>query len=116
MSTSRKNNIKTLRRKRQRLLMKLSEQTLLVRGSVFQRFSICSRPNCACHKGHRHGPRAYVAVTQNKVQKQHYVPQRQLDAVSEGIRQYHDLLDIVDRITQINLKLMRKGVLDESEL
>jgi hypothetical protein len=35
--------------------------------------------------------------------------------VGEGIRQYHRLLAIVDRVTAINLELMKGGVLDEPD-
>ena len=111
MSKSQKDIIETLRRRRERLLRHLSELPFLIRGSFFQRFSACSRPNCACHRGQRHGPRPYVAVMKNKLQKQYYVPERQLNSVLEGIKQYHHLLKIVDRITEINLQLMREGVL-----
>jgi hypothetical protein len=35
--------------------------------------------------------------------------------VGKGIRQYHRLVAIVDRVTAINLELMRRGVLDEPD-
>jgi len=56
-----------------------------------------------------------VAVTQKKNQKQHYVPQRQVKAVVRGVQQHDRLLEIVERVTTINLILMRKGVLNESD-
>lgn len=106
--------IKALHSERQQLLQELSSLSHLIRGSFFQRFSTCSRPNCNCHKGQRHGPRSYVAVTQDKTQKQHYIPKQQVDVIRDGVQQYHRLLEIVDRITAINLKLMRKGGLNET--
>ncbi|MBA7667687.1 hypothetical protein ES703_75784 [subsurface metagenome] len=115
MNQSQRVKIKALRRKRQKLLQELSSLSLLIRGSFFQRFSTCSRPNCSCHKGQKHGPRAYVAVTQEKAQKQHYIPKQQVNAVQKGIRQYHRLLDIVVRISVINLELMRLKALEEAD-
>jgi len=115
MNQSQQARIKTLRRKRQKLLQELPSLSLLIRGSFFQRFSTCSRPNCSCHEGKPHGPRAYVAVTQEKAQKQHYIPTQQLNAVRKGIRQYHRLLEIVLRITVINLELMRLRALEEAD-
>jgi len=106
--------IAALRRERNRLLEELSTLSLLLRGSYFERFSTCSRSGCSCHEGKRHGPRGYVAVTRDKTQRQVYVPQTQVDVVRTGIRQYHRLLDIVDRITAINLELMQRRVFDES--
>ena len=104
-----------LRRERRRLQGELATFSRVLRGSFVERFSTCSRPGCSCHAGRRHGPRFYVAVTQQRSQRQHYVPQRQVDAVREGIAQYHRILDILDRLTAINLQLMRGGVLDEPD-
>lgn len=112
MNQSQRVKVKALHRKRQKLLQELPSLSLLIRGSFFQRFSTCSRTNCSCHKGQKHGPRAYVAVTQEKVQKQHYIPKQQVNAVQRGIRQYHRLLDIVVRISVINLELMRLKALE----
>jgi len=115
MARSPSKKIKTLREERRQLLEDLPTLGRLLRGSYFERFSTCSRPSCPCHRGQRHGPRAYLAVTTGRRQRQHYVPRSQQLAVSEGIRQYHRLLTIVDRLTAINLELMRGGVLDEPD-
>jgi hypothetical protein len=106
--------IRSLLRERRELTKELTSLSFVIRGSYFERFSTCSRPNCACHEGKRHGPRAYVSVVRGRSQKQHYVPKDQVDTVREGIRQYQRLLEIVDRVTAINLELMRGGVLDDS--
>ncbi len=105
---------RALRRERKRLLLELAELSLLVRGSYLERFSTCSRPGCTCHQGRRHGPRAYLAVTRNKVQRQVYVPQGQVEAVRAGVKQYHRLLELAQRISTINLELMRGGELNVS--
>jgi hypothetical protein len=49
-----------------------------------------------------------------KVQKQHYVPKEQVEAVEKGIRQYHRLWEIVLEVTGINLELMRRNALKET--
>jgi hypothetical protein len=49
-----------------------------------------------------------------KIQKQHYVPKEQVEAVENGIRQYHRLLEIVLDVTRINLELMRRSALKET--
>ncbi len=51
---------------RQRVRTRLSEQRSLVEellqrrqqlsGSLFVRFGVCGKPNCACRSGHKHGP------------------------------------------------------------
>lgn len=104
---------RALKRERRRLAKKLSKLSGIVRGTFFQRFSTCSRKKCKCQTGDRHGPRSYVAVTQGKRQSQRYVPQNQVRAVRSGVDQFHRLLEIADRLTQINLELMRRRELDE---
>jgi len=110
-----KAKIGALRRERRRLLTELTSLSRVIRGSFVERFSTCSRPACACHAGRRHGPRFYVAVTRRRTQRQHYVARRQVEAVRDGIAQYHRLLGILDHLTAINLQLMRGGVLDEPD-
>ncbi|MDO9509138.1 MAG: hypothetical protein Q7I97_07355 [Thermovirgaceae bacterium] len=104
---------RSLRSEREKLLGELSGLYGLIHGSYFERYSTCSRPGCACHQGKKHGPRAYVSRTLEGKPRQHYVPKGQVDAVRNGIGQYHRMLQIADRITEINLELMREGRLDE---
>jgi|CXWL01.1.fsa_nt_gi hypothetical protein len=101
--------------KRQRLLEELANLSLLLHASYLERFSTCARPNCKCHKGKKHGPRAYLAVYRDKKQRQLYVPQPERDAVVQGLRQYRKLEEMVQAITDINLQLMRAGHLGISQ-
>ena len=100
--------------KRQRLLQKLAALSLLTHGSYLERFNTCARKNCACHQGKKHGPRAYVVIYRDGRQRQVYVPRDQLPAVRKGLRQHKRALDLLRRVTDINLKLMRDGLLEES--
>jgi hypothetical protein len=113
MSTLSDSQAASLRSQRAKLLEELSRLSLLIHGSYFERYSTCSRSGCACHQGKRHGPRAYVALRSAGRPGQHYVQKSQVSAVRNGIEQYHRLLQIADRITGINLELMRRGRLDE---
>jgi len=103
-----------LLQKRQRLLAQITELNLLLNASYLERFSTCVRPQCECHKGKKHGPRAYLSVYREKRQRQVYVPQPQHDTVQLGLRQYQQLQEIVKAITDINLQLMRAGRLSET--
>jgi hypothetical protein len=89
----------------------LMEQVLtlsgLMRGSVFSRFSTCSRPTCSCHKGKRHGPRSYFVATEHNRQRQHYISNDRVASVKNSITQFNQLMKLVDQITAINLKLMQ---------
>ena len=114
MTTLTRSQVRALVRNRSRLLRELAALSLLIRGSYLERFSTCSRPDCACHRGERHGPREYVVVSREQKQRQVYVPKAQLQAVRAGLLQYQRMIELADKISEINLKLMRGGALDES--
>ncbi|WP_367362549.1 DUF6788 family protein [Mesotoga sp.] len=96
------------------LLKELSTLSHLIHGSWFERYSTCSRPNCSCHTGNRHGPRHYLVVQEEGRQRQKYVPKSQVSAALKGIEQYHRLQEIVEEITQINLALMKERAYERS--
>lgn len=100
--------------KRRRLLRKLACLSLITHGSYLERFSTCARKNCACHQGTKHGPRAYLVVYRDGRQRQVYVPQNQIAAARRGVRQHEQALELLRQITDINLSLMREGLLMES--
>ena len=104
--------MRSLLRERQGLLKELGQLSLIIHGSYFERYSTCSRPGCACHKGKRHGPRGYVAGRAGGKPRQYYVRKGQVRAVKEGLGQYRRMLEIADRISVINLELARAGRLD----
>jgi hypothetical protein len=113
MSTLSDEQAVSLRAERGKLLEELSRLSLLIHGSYFERYSTCSRRGCACHEGRRHGPRAYVALRSDGRPAQRYVPRSQVSAVQKGVAQYQRLLQVADRITAVNLALMRGDRLDE---
>ena len=113
MSTLSDQQAASLRAKRGELLEELSRLSLLIHGCYFERYSTCSRKGWACHEGKRHGPRDYVALRSAGRPGRHYVRRSQVSAVQKGVAQYQRLLQVADRITAVNLALMRGGRLDE---
>jgi hypothetical protein len=99
--------IRELLDEKEELLRRLASFSDLIHGSFLERYSTCSRPICKCHRGEKHGPRAYVVITQDKKQKQLYILKRLTPLIRRGIKQYHEILRILDRITVINLILMK---------
>lgn len=100
--------------RRKRLLRQLAELPLAVHGSYVERFSTCARDQCACHHGEKHGPRAYVVVYRDGRQRQVYVPKDQVRAIRMALRHDARAQELIRQITDINLGLMRAGVLEES--
>ena len=94
--------------KRDALLAEMASLRGLLNGSLVQRYSTCSRKNCACHTGKRHGPRLYLAVTGDGGQRQTYVPAACAARTAEGVSQGKRLRAIVREVTALNLRLMRE--------
>lgn len=105
--------LKKLLAQRSRLLAELATLPHMLHGSWVERYSVCSRPGCPCHQGHRHGPRHYLVVREGGRQRQKYVPNSQVAAAQAGLVEYHRAREIIGRITQINLKLMKEGVYED---
>ena len=103
---------KKLQKERAGLLAELATLSRLLHGSWVERYSVCSRPDCKCHRGERHGPRHYLVVNEAGRQRQKYVANSQVKAALEGLAQHRRLRQLVDQITQLNLKLMKE---DEHE-
>lgn len=99
---------KKLTEERANLLAEIGTLSRLLHGTWVERYSVCSRANCKCHRGERHGPRHYVVVNEAGRQRPKYVPNSQVAAAMEGLEQHRRLREIVDRITQINLALMKE--------
>jgi hypothetical protein len=99
---------KKLLEERRTLLKELGSLSHLLQGSWVQRYSVCSRVACKCHSGQRHGPRHYLVIYEQGRQHQRYVPNSQVHLALEGLAQYRRLPQIVDRITQLNLAIMRE--------
>jgi hypothetical protein len=105
--------VKKLRRERSSLLEELGKLPHMLHGSWVERFSTCSRKGCRCHKGERHGPRHYLVVREKGRQRQKYIPNAQVTTARAGLAEYHRVLQIVDRITQINLALMKENAYED---
>jgi hypothetical protein len=94
--------------KRDALLSEMASLRGLLNGSIVRRHSTCSRKNCACHTGKRHGPRLYLAVTGDGGQRQTYVPAACAARAAEGVAQGKRLRAIVREVTALNLRLLRE--------
>lgn len=108
-----KRTVQELLDERALLLAELGGLPRMLHGSWVERFSICSRPRCRCHSGDRHGPRHYLVVREKGRQRQKYIPNAQVAAAQAGLAEYRRAREIVDRITQINLALMKEDAYED---
>jgi hypothetical protein len=102
------NSVENLLEERADLTSELGSFSHLLHGSWVERFSVCSRPQCKCHSGEKHGPRRYLVVREKGKQRQKYIPNSQVNAAIKGRDEYKRLCEVVERITQINLLLMKE--------
>jgi hypothetical protein len=102
-------NTKSLIKRRDALLGEISSLSCILNGSLVERYSTCSRKNCACHTGKRHGPRLYLATTGDKGQRQFYIRAEHAERAAQGVAQGRRLRAIVRELTAINLQLLRKS-------
>ena len=107
------NYMKDLLEERTGLSSELGTLSHVLHGSWVERFSVCSRPRCKCHRGEKHGPRRYLVVRENGKQRQKYIPNAQVAAAKRGRSEYQRLCEIVERITQINLLLMKEDIYED---
>lgn len=105
---------KKLISKRSKLLKEIASLSSLLHGSWIERYSTCSRPDCKCHSGKRHGPRHYVVINVKGCQRQKYIPNAYVNEAKLGLAQCKRLHEIIDQITKINLALM-KGNANENK-
>ena len=105
-SSAKKNK---LLKTRATLLAELGTLSQVLHGSWVDRYSICSRADCKCHRGERHGPRHYLVVNEAGRQRQKYIPNAQAEVAVKGIAQYRRLQEIADQITQLNLALIQEN-------
>ena len=101
-------NVKKLLEEREFLLRELSSLRLLLHGSFVERYSVCSRAECKCHDGERHGPRRYLVVREGGKQRQKYIPNRCVGKALEGVEQGRRLREIAHQLTRVNLALMKE--------
>ena len=101
-------DVEKLVAERKSLLAEMGELAHILHGSWVERYSVCSRPDCKCHRGEKHGPRYYLVVNEDGRQRQKYIPKSQVPAARNGVEEHRRMQEIAKRITEINLKLIKE--------
>jgi hypothetical protein len=93
---------------RRRAAERLGEVTEVMRATLLERMTQCSRPGCKCMRGEKHGPAYYVTVSYPKGRtRQVYVPKDRKKVAQAWIRNYHRVWDVLEEISRLNLELLR---------
>jgi len=98
---------------RARLLAELGTLSHMLHGSWVERFSVCARAGCRCHSGDRHGPRHYLVVNEGGRQRHASWAHISVAAAQTGVAAYRRAREIVERITHINLTLMKEDAYED---
>ena len=98
-----------LRKRRQALLGKLPPLSVILRGSLIERYKPCGKPACKCAKGRGHGPKYYLSVSFPKLRPQmDYVPQNRLAQTKKYLANYQRAREVLEQICEINRELLRR--------
>lgn len=86
-------------------------QPLILRGSLIERYKRCGHPGCQCQQGRGHGPKHYLSVSQAGGRPEmDYVPQEYAPQVSEYLRNFQQVRQLLEQICNLNRELLRRRV------
>lgn len=101
----------SLRQRKDWLLAQLKIDPDLLRASYVERFSVCGKKNCCCHRGgDKHGPFYYLTqcLAVGKVAKFLLKTQTQQQKAQAGVAHYRQLQEQLEELSQINAELLRR--------
>lgn len=96
-----------LRKRRRQLVRGVGASGELLKCSLIERFTVCSKPGCRCGQGDKHGPYLYVSIFDGKQSRQIYVPQAMKKEVRLWARNYQQLSEKVAKISRLSVELIR---------
>lgn len=99
-----------LLKRRSTLLARLSTwDSLLLRGSLIERYKRCGKPGCKCANDRGHGPKYYLSVSHSKTRPEmDYVPQELQAKVEKSLHNFQLLKEVIEEICSINQELLRR--------
>lgn len=94
-----------IRQQRRQIARGLGAEGEILKGSLIERFTVCSRPGCLCLEGEKHGPYLYVSVFDGKQSRQVYVPRSMHAQVRHWVRNAQRLSDAVGMLSKLETAL-----------
>lgn len=98
--------------RKERLMAELSGLGKMIRGSLVETRKKCGRRECECAKGKLHKHR-YLSTGSKGKNKIVYVADAERRAFADGVREYEKAWELVCRISEINIRLVKEGGDDE---
>lgn len=97
-----------IQQQRQELSLKLDSCGPILRGSLIERFTVCSRPGCRCIKGKKHGPYLYLSAFDGKRSRLVYVPQDLESEVRSWVQNYQEISESLAKLSDLSIQLIRQ--------
>jgi hypothetical protein len=101
-----------LRQRKAHLLRSFKLSPQLLHASLVERFLKCGKARCHCHSGGpKHGPFYYLnrCFAQGQMQSLLLKSPDQIEQARHSVAAYAHVLELLDRISQINHELLRRG-------
>ena len=98
--------VKGLLHKAQRILKVLRVDSRIIKGSPVSLARACGQPNCRCRKGKKHVS-LYLSRSFKGRTTMTYIPHRYEDAVKEGVAEYKRVLKVLDKLSEVTLRLIK---------
>jgi hypothetical protein len=101
-----------LRQKRKRLIEQLKKiESIMLRGSLIERYKKCGKLNCRCVDGTGHGPNYYLSVSMPGMRPvMVYVPIKYKPWVEKALANYREAQQIMEKISDINRELLARRI------
>lgn len=87
------------------LVMALLQEREQIRGSLFSRFAVCGKPNCACSQGERHGPYYVLSSRSGGEGSFVYLKEDQVSRVRELVNRHRRFRKGLKRLKGLSTKL-----------
>ena len=106
------NSTPSLLRRRKALAQQVAKlQPRVLRGSLIERYKRCGHPGCSCQQSQGHGPKYYLSVSQAGGRPQmDYVPEEYSQQVSQYLKNFQKVRQILEQICNLNRELLRRRV------
>lgn len=97
--------IRLLLDEKSKIVWNIAQSGQLIQGSFYTVYKTCTRPNCRCQKGHRHGPFPALSVSVKGKRSLIMVKQGDVANVEEKAKAYRQFRVGIRKIKTINQQI-----------
>lgn len=98
-----------LRQKRKQLFEKINENPFIIHGSLIKTKKKCGRKTCRCENGNELHSHTYLSTTHQRKVTNSYIKPSEMEDVAQAIKNYRELMLLLNEISRVNLALLKQG-------